>query len=65
MFASLHGEGGRDKTRDAPGPIALSESQTGEKRKRDTEPDGGPDVGVREAGVLTIAPAKRVKADEL
>ena len=59
-----HREGGRDKTRDAPGPIALGESQMGGKRKCDTEPDGGPDVRVHGAGVPTIAPAKKVKADE-
>ena len=59
-----HKEGGWDKTRDAPGPIVLSESQMGGKRKCDTEPDGGPDVGVHGAGVPTIAPAKKVKADE-
>lgn len=63
-----HGGGDRDKTkaktRDAPQAIASSESQMGEKRKRDIEPDGGPDVGVRGAGVPAIAAAKRVKADE-
>ena len=57
-----HREGGRDKTRDAPRPIALSKSQT--RGKRNTELDGGPDVGVRGAGVPTITPAKKVKADE-
>ncbi|KAG8215113.1 hypothetical protein J3R82DRAFT_8564 [Butyriboletus roseoflavus] len=55
----------KDKTKfDAPQPITPSESQTGEKRKRAVEPDGGPDIGVRGAGVPTIMAAKKVKADE-
>ena len=57
-----HREGGRDKTRDAPRPIALSKSQT--RGKCNTKLDGGPDMGVRRAGVPTITPAKKVKADE-
>jgi len=62
------GGGDRDKTKDkakhVPPPIALSESQMGEKRKREVEPDGGPDVGVRGTGVPTVAASKKVKADE-
>ncbi|KAF8124376.1 hypothetical protein EV363DRAFT_1354325 [Boletus edulis] len=54
----------KEKIKDAPQSIATSESQTGEKRKRDIEPDGGPDVGVRGTGVPTIAAAKKVRADD-
>ena len=46
------------------GPIALGESQMGGKHKYDTEPDGGPDVSVHGAGMPTITPAKKVKANE-
>lgn len=63
-----HGGGDREKTRDkakgAPKLVTPSESQTGEKRKRAVEPDGGPDVGVRGGGVPTIAASKKAKADE-
>jgi len=54
----------KEKIKDAPQSIATSESLTGEKRKRDIEPDGGPDVGVRGIGVPTIAAAKKVRADD-
>ena len=39
--------------------------QTGEKRKRDVEPDGGPDVGVRGASVpLVRSTSKKAKTEE-
>ncbi|KAG0694602.1 hypothetical protein DFH29DRAFT_311889 [Suillus ampliporus] len=40
-----------------------SEEQSGEKRKRAVEPDGGPDTGVRGQAVPTIAPSKKAKTD--
>ena len=46
------------------GPIVLGESQMEGKHKYDTEPDGGPDVSVHGAGMPTIMPAKKVKANE-
>lgn len=40
-----------------------SEEQSGEKRKRAVEPDGGPDTGVRGQAIPTIAPSKKAKTD--
>lgn len=40
------------------------EEQTGDKRKRAVEPDGGPDVGQRGQGVPLIQASKKVKTEE-
>ena len=45
-------------------PLRSASLRWGGKRKCDTEPDGGPDVRVHGASVPTIAPAKKVEADE-
>ncbi|KAI6017863.1 hypothetical protein EDC04DRAFT_470939 [Pisolithus marmoratus] len=62
------GDGHRDKfkpkDKDASPSKPAGEEQSGEKRKRAVEPDGGPDVGVRGANVPTITVAKKVKTDE-
>ena len=42
---------------------AGTESQAGEKRKRAVEPDGGPDTGIRGAGIPAIMSAKRSKTE--
>ncbi|KAH9929404.1 uncharacterized protein B0H18DRAFT_997012 [Fomitopsis serialis] len=43
---------------------APGEEQTGEKRKRAVEPDGGPTVGQRGLAVPVIQSAKKAKTDE-
>lgn len=55
------GGGGRD--RDNGRDKKPEDAETGEKRKRAVEPDGGPDAGVRgkAAGVPVIFSAKKVK----
>ena len=56
--------GGRDRNAERTEKAASSEEQTGEKRKRAVEPDGGPDVGVRgTTGPPVLASAKKVKVD--
>ncbi|KIK92873.1 hypothetical protein PAXRUDRAFT_12982 [Paxillus rubicundulus Ve08.2h10] len=59
------GRNGGDRERAKEAPKSLSgEVPGGEKRKRAIEPDGGPDVGTRGAGVPTIALTKKAKTDE-
>jgi lupus La protein len=53
--------GDRNGERDKDGKA--SEEQSGEKRKRAVEPDGGPDTGVRGQAIPTIAPSKKAKTD--
>ncbi|KAJ8581102.1 hypothetical protein M405DRAFT_833096 [Rhizopogon salebrosus TDB-379] len=53
--------GGRNGEKDKSGKAP--EEQSGEKRKRAVEPDGGPDTGVRGQAVPTIAPSKKAKTD--
>ena len=59
--------GGRDqKQRNRPSEKKTSgDEQTGGKRKRDVEPDGGPQVGVRGATIpLVRSTSKKAKTDE-
>lgn len=49
-----------DKTAEVNG----EKTEAGEKRKRAVEPDGGPDAGVRGAGVPVIQSSKKTKTDE-
>ncbi|KAF9529117.1 hypothetical protein CPB83DRAFT_875734 [Crepidotus variabilis] len=52
----------KDKNKDE---SSAADAETGEKRKRAVEPDGGPDVGIRGTNVPpTLQTIKRVKTDD-
>ena len=44
---------------------SAEKAEVGEKRKRAVEPDGGPNTGIRGAGVPVIQSAKKTKTDEV
>lgn len=59
-----HGRNGQN--RDTPSTVKSEEKEeeTGEKRKRNIEPDGGVGAGTRGTAIPTIQPSKKMKTED-